>query len=507
MAGIYGSGLTSGSGGGLISGVGTENDIAELTKALSDDGHLANPLGGLAAGSDINAPAVHEGVGFPLRVESLDSTLFNVTYRSKDAKFFKSLAKESAANTIEEFNQLSSYGTGVSTFMEEGDIPTIDDSTYKRNYLKIKYMGVTRRVSHVMSVVNSAVGDVVARETVNGTLFLLRQLERALFEGNSDLVPVQFDGLEKLMTDAFDPTPLADGMAKGYNDDNCIDLRGSHLDQDKVADLTEVLVSEPNYGSPSDLWLAPGPMKDLSRALYGKELYMQPSSPGMFGAAATGLVTPFGNIAFNPDIFIPTSGLANAATIGDSAKIPGAPTFQSAANGRAFSASATETHKFVAADDGAYIYKVVACNRHGKAAAVASGAATIDVGAGSEVVAMTIRDSTFSDADRKATYYEVYRTKAGGAADTARLILKVKANAASQDTVIVDMNRFLPGCSKGYMLTQSSDVIKWKSLAPFTKIPLATIDSSIRWMQLLYGGLLLGAPKKCGMFINVGPKV
>jgi len=46
-------------------GVSSSDEVAALKKALS-------------AGQDINAPAVAPGVGFPLRTESLESTLKNV---------------------------------------------------------------------------------------------------------------------------------------------------------------------------------------------------------------------------------------------------------------------------------------------------------------------------------------------------------------------------------------------------------------------------------------------
>lgn len=43
-------------------------------------------------------------------------------------------------------------------------------------------------------------------------------------------------------------------------------------------------------------------------------------------------------------------------------------------------------------------------------------------------------------------------------------------------------------------------------LAPLVKIPLATIDSSIRWMQLIYNGppLMLYEPVHPQVMINVG---
>jgi hypothetical protein len=46
--------------------------------------------------------------------------------------------------------------------------------------------------------------------------------------------------------------------------------------------------------------------------------------------------------------------------------------------------------------------------------------------------------------------------------------------------------------------------MSFKQLAPFTKIPLATIDPSIRWMQLLYGTPALYVPRRMVLLKNIG---
>jgi len=149
---------------------------------------------------------------------------------------------------------------------------------------------------------------------------------------------------------------------------------------------------------------------------------------------------------------------------------------------------------FGASDAGDYFYQVVACNSKGKAVPVDSASVTVASG---DAVTFTI-----ADGGTTTEYYEIYRTEADAAVATSRLIMKVARSGATQ--VVTDLNRFLPNTSRGYMLTQSADVLCWKQLAPFSKIPLATIDSSIRWMQVLYGALQIMAPQKNGMFINVG---
>lgn len=445
----------------------------------------------LAAGADINAPgSFSAGDGFALRVESLDQTLYNVTYKAKDIAFWRALYKDPAYNTVEEYNRLESYGSGVAAFIAEGDLPATDDSVYSRQYTKIKFMGTTRAVTHVMSLLRVAHGDVIARETVNGTLWLLRQLERKLFEGDEDLVDVEFDGLEKLLTSAWGTTVEADGYISGWADsDHVIDLRGEPLTEDHIIDLAERLAREPNYGAPSDLWLPTGPVKDLNKILYPKERYNIPAPVGgMAGISINGLTTPFGDIRLNPDIFIPVSTTPNSSAVGSSSSRPASPTVNS------ITAAPEGTSKFDSGDAGTYIYKIVACNRYGKSAPVQTNSVTVAKG---DKVTINVTEGSPAP-----SYYEIYRTAAGGAASTARLIMRVPRSGATQD--IVDINRFLPDTARGYMLTQSPEVLKWKQLAPFTKIPLATIDTSIRWMQVLYGALQVMKPLQCGMFINIG---
>lgn len=479
--------FTNGNYGGLAAGFSGLDDPSLASPAMVDELTKA-----LAAGSDINNPGSSPGEGFPLRMESLDSTLFNVTYSAKDIKFWRALAKDRAYNTIEEYNRLEGYGSGESIWMSEGDLPQEDDSTYSRQYTRIKFMGIVRRVTHVMTVIRSAHGDPVAREQVNGTLHLLRQVERSLFNGDEDLNPLQFNGLEKLLTTAWGSTAEDDGHVSGYGTDYVVDARGGPLTEDLVTDLAERLVKEPNYGAPSDFWTGTGPVKDISKTMYPKERVNLPAPKnGVAGVAIESILTPFGNIALNPDIFIPQSSAPSSDGVGKTALRAPAPTITSAA---AAAYGGSDTNRWASSDAGDYYYKVVAVNKYGKSTPVTSAAVTVAAG---DVVSLVIADNG-SD----TLYYEVSRSTKDGAASTCKHIASVPRSGASQ--TFKDLNRFLPGTYKGYMLTQTSEVLKWKQLAPLLKLPLAQVDSSIRWMQLLYGALQVMAPKKCGMIINIG---
>jgi hypothetical protein len=230
-------------------GTSSADEVQNLQKALS-------------AGSDINNPGAAPGVGFPLRVESLESTLKNVTFEMDEIKLFKTIPKVPATNTVEEFNRLLSYSrAGASEmdlgWMTEGDLPEEEDSTYERVAVLIKFLGTVGRVTHVANTIRAAHGNVIATETMNKTMFLLQQLENSLFFGDSDLVPEQIDGLEKLITDA--------------SADNVVDLRGAALTEDNMNDL--MLLIRDNYGVGTDAYFNTGPFADLAKAVYDRQRF------------------------------------------------------------------------------------------------------------------------------------------------------------------------------------------------------------------------------------------
>jgi len=47
------------------------------------------------------------------------------------------------------------------------------------------------------------------------------------------------------------------------------------------------------------------------------------------------------------------------------------------------------------------------------------------------------------------------------------------------------------------------DVLCWKQLGPMIKYDLAVVDTSYRWLQLIYGTPLITAPRKNVILKNV----
>lgn len=459
---------------------------ADFAGGYADDKHAANAIGddngalikALSAGNgQAVADSAVSGAMAPIMPESLDNTLISLTYTEVKFPFWQSLTKSRAYNTAEEFNQLLKVGQGEAGFIGEGDLPEEEDSTYRRKVTLIKFMGVTRRVTHVGSLVRVAgIDSAIAAETRDGALWLMRILEESLFFGDSTIVPVQFDGLKK---------QLVDGGAKVY------DLRGLPVTVKIINMLASRITARPYLGEVNTIYSSIGVKSDLVND------YLALMRTGFGDSVKPGLrineiETQVGTIKVVSDIFIVEGQIPFSSGLGVAAKRPLTPL----ANGALTSPVAADptTTKFAAGDVGAYIYKVVAVNRYGRSAPMTTAAVTP---AAADEINIPVQDG-----GQGTTGYIVYRSTKDGAASTCKEAFRVARTGATQ--TLVDRNRDLPGTSCVFGLTMDSSVIRWKQLAPFTKIALATVDTSIRWMQVLYGALEVTAPRKNFLIKNVG---
>ena len=445
----------------------TQGDIENLNKALY-------------VGNAQNNPGASPGEGFPLRIENLERTLKNVSFRMEHLRLYKAIPKVAAYNTVEEWNELSSYGDLTDGFVAEGQLPEVNDSTYERKYAVVKFLGTTRVISHIATMIKPAHGSVVANETVAGTMDLLRMLERALFKGDSSLSGLQFDGFEKLIADA--------------PQDNVIDMRAGSLDEDILVDASLRISDAPHYGIPSHIHCNPKVKADLVRTFFPKErydLFGKPSN-GMVGLDMRGFTSPAGDCMIEPNVFIDDGGAPLAAN-GDISKRPAAPAVTAALA----IAAADPLSKFAATDAGTYTYSVTAHNDFGRSAPVAVGAIAV---VAEDKVSFGLTAGTGNDPVTK--WYQIYRSNPDGS--DVRLIKKVPNTTGAAELTFEDLNEDLPFTTSAYMWQQNLEALAWKQLAPMIKMPLSTDSPTIRFMMFIYGTPVLYAPGKAILFKNIG---
>jgi hypothetical protein len=429
----------------------------------------------LTAGLDISSPGAVAGSGFALRPESLDGTLYNLSFRMEHLCLWPQLLKQDVWNTINEYNVLRQHGTGVAFFHNEGDLPAEDDSIWERLYARVKSMGCTRKYSLMAAMARLAHNmNAETHQTIGGTMWTLEQLEKNLFTGNATLLPQAFDGYDSLIA-------------------NTRDLRGRPLTGDEVNYGAGLVFDKPNFGRATDLYMPVGVDTDFVEDIAPNARYNitpQGWQNGRAGMQVKVYDTQRGPISLNPDVFIEFGEEPSATALGDTAKRPGTPTESVAL------ASAGSGSKFTAADAGNYRYKVVAVNEFGKSAPLEmTGAVTVAAG---ESVTFTI-----GDGNPVARYYEIHRSTKGGAATTCKYSFKI-ARDSSGSTVVTDTNAYIPGTARVYMVQQNREFNQFKRLMRFMKVRLGMMDANFRFMLLLFGNLVVQAPNKGLIYFNVG---
>lgn len=445
----------------------TEADAEALNKAL-------------AAG--YQAPRADGGGA--LRVESLEQTMRITTFNQQHIQFWRDFPKLPAYSTVEEYNVQTSYGIDNGGFTREGELPQVQDAAYQRKSALVKFITTQREVTHVQTLVKPAHGNQIALETTNGAIWILQQLEQALFRGNSAIIPESFDGVYTQMVN--DPQASVT---------NIIDLRGGVLNEDRIEEASNLVIE--GFGVPSDLYGAPRALSDMVKTMYPRERVGLPAPVnGTIGMSVSKVQTQAGIVNLKANQFLRAGGVGKttAPTAATAARAPTAPTLATANPG------ATAGSQFTLQDVGTFRYRVTAVNRFGESAASAS--TTLAIAAAGESANLTITDGGGADI---ATGYRVYRSAVGGAAGTEKLIGEITKGGAT--TVYPDLNADLPATSRAFMMQMNMQALSFRQLAPMMKIPLATIALSIRWAQVLYGMPIIYQPLKHVVFKNCYDRV
>lgn len=468
------------SGGISGFGVGSENDINELSKALE-------------AGFQIGAGRTG---GSALRVESLEASLKVLTYTASHIKFWKKIPKSPAYSTVEEYNQLSAYGGLQSPFVQEGELPQATDTSYLRRVQLVKFLGTTREVTHQASLVHPAHGDLIALENQSGILWLLEQVERSLFVGDSSLAfdgeAEQWDGLDSLI----DPASI-------------LDLEGNTLQEADIEEAANEIIEA--YGFPTDLFLGTRTMSDLVKTFYPRERIQLPAPQnGQVGNTIQTMSTQAGVIEFNPDLFIRKNPSPQA-----SATSPNAPATPASIAAGALAGTDGDHNKGAPAGTSYVSYVVTAANRFGESAptavlgaAVAMLQAEKDVG---EHIPLTVTNPA-SVGPFPPEFFRIYRSTASSASavpaalSSYSLIAQVPASsqAGAGTTVFNDVNLILPFTSTAYLGELTPSALTFRQLMPMMKMDLAVLSPAYRWMIMLYGTPILFAPLKWLRLINIG---
>lgn len=448
-------------------GVSSMADLAELRKAL-----------------DIGYTQPVTGVGFDaLRVESLEATLKLLTYSATNLRFWNMIPKTDAYSTVEEYNRLLQYGADAGGFTQSGELPQEEDTTYERANQLVKFLGTTRSVTHPATLIRTVPADLITQETQNGALWLMGKANSALYYGNADAVPQEWNSIAK---------QIFDGGG------NVIDLQGQPLLKDTI-EQAAYLITE-NYGVPSQMFSNNKVFADFSDSYNQFQRWIAPGgTPGVIGTPITGVSTVSGRVDFQPDVFVKSGGAPPSAAT--SPKAPPTPVLTVNAP------TGTDSPNMLSSDAGAYQYAVSAINQYGESAATALSSPVTTSATNHVPISIADGGGTFP-----ATGYKLYRTEKGGTkayqiggAGSGQAIPRAKsAGVYTSPTTFNDQNNDRPNTFMGLVLDMTPQSLIFKQLSPMIKMNLAIISPAIRWMQLLYGTPIVYAPKKNVIVKNIG---
>jgi hypothetical protein len=461
-----------------LTGFGTHSiqEVEELQKALSVGGEYATTTPGNLTG------------GAALAVEDLDRTLKLVTHSMEHLRLWKDVIKQKVTQTVHQFNVQNSYGSEVSPFFQMGGTPTETDASYHREVYIVKYLGTQGSVQHNLTLIQAAHGPVVAREVKNKTIELLARNERAMFDADSSINALEYDGVDKLIRSKenlpeFNSTAFAGYTVTGQDDTVIVNAKGAGLDEDLCEDSCLRAVN--NFGMPMDMYLATDIHSNFSRAFYAK----QRTRPG--DRTAAGYLVPefMGtlNFKFKPSLF----NRARKQPLSSSVSASAAPTIS------AHSAASDANSQFGAADAGTYSYVASAVYADGETLPSAHAEQAVTAG---QSVSLTL---TYSGSP---LYINLFRAPVGTTAGWEWIGRVAPAGSGSAMTNC-DQNARLPGSARAYLLMHDPDVLCWKQLGSLIKYDLAVTNTSYQWLQLLYGMMVVMAPRKNVIVDNLIPPV
>jgi hypothetical protein len=454
------------------------DELAELRKSL--EAGYESDVDGMTGGS-------------ALRIQSLDLAMQATVQENRHFALFNALPKPRATAVLDEWTEQSDIGGFFGgTFNTQDGAAMETNGDYTRMVGQVKYMSTYRKIPLVLQHQSNIV-DAKTLETTNGTKQLLTDIEVGLFEGDSSVTPLAFDGIKKQLIDLG-------------SDDHIIDLAGGPLnDISPIAQAAEVIFGFGSFGNASDIYIPPSVQTDLNLDLDPAFRVLQnaQAQTTVRGTSVTGIQTTYGVVSTKNDVFIRDEKLKtpfetrNAMYQAVAAANVG---FKPASI--TITANATDVNsKFQTNQGGNYYYAVTGINQYGETQAVVSAQAAIVAG-GSASIAIG------GSASGTETGYVIYRGRLNGTNTLTDLREMVRIPKTGATTTYTDTNSEIPGSTNAYVLNlnESDHAIAWRQYLPMMSIPMAAVNAPIiPWLQMICGYLRITKRRQHVLIKNIVP--
>lgn len=450
---------------------------------------LQSLMKALEAGS-YNAAPGQLAQGAALMVEDLSPVMQNVTFDDSHIKLQKMLPSKDVKSQLHQFNRQLDYGIFGGSAQFEGGIGEEDTSNYVRAVVPMAYYSTTRRVTVAANLIGAFDGVKAEDRAANdAAMKLAGDIEFDLFRGQSDFSTAGvFDGnplavakvpnmigLDQQVRQSDAQSNTQDLMFAEYGSDQTVVLSaGGALTQSIIEDAA--VRSAMNMGAADRLMLDPISLSAYNKIAHAKErIMLAGSAQEASGANLRTQWTSSAIVSLEASRFL--SGKTRPARARAAALA--APAIALADGGAAGSLL-----------DGTYVYYATAVNERGESLPGASA---------SQAVAAGNKINVTITAVSGAKYYNVYRSKAGGSAASAKFIGRI-AQAAG-NPVFVDLGNRQPGAVTGFLV--QANTMQIAQLAPYSKLKLAVSDLSLPEAHFRFLSLAVYQPRKNVLIENI----
>ncbi len=474
-------------------GISSAQEIEALSKAL------------LAPGSSDD---LYNTAGGSLTKQSLEGMLADLTLNATDFTLWQDMNKIKAFSTVEEYDQQIGLGISDGGFVGQIENPEFRDPDFLKQIAIVKYMSEGWTVGDVAEATNTII-DERTRSQRAAMNRLLRNLDIAMYAGNSAWIPKSFDGLAKTIA--------------GQSTDQVKDMRGGSVTMN-VFNLMAQLITEGNgHVENSRIYVSPAGIQNLSTiiesqaASSGDRKIVEMGKNGItIGGKISGIMTNFGLMVPRMDKLL---GMAYEAKVvpqyynnatgawvegATSDKAPSMPAISiaigSGVSGSLF-ASGTVRPSGVT-----YGVRVVARNAYGRSiacAAVTSGT----VGAGGSID-ITITPNQTDAGSKLPTCFEIYSEKVSGSGVYRYMDTIAAATNPLTAVTYVDKNLYIPGTARMFIVDQTTQgeqrVAAFSQLLPIHNTDLAKVGRFSQGLINLYGTMKYYKPNVLVEIRNIG---
>ena len=477
-------------------GLNSAEQFADLAKAL------------LAPGS---VDDMYNTSGGAITMQSLEGMLASLTLKATDFTLWQDMNKMKAFSTVEEYDQEAGLGISDGGFVGQMENPQFADPDFIKQIAIVKYMSEGWKVGDVQEATKTIV-DARTRQQRAAMNRLLRNLDRALYNGNSAWIPESIDGLSATIA-ASSPSQI-------------FDLRGGNVSMGTF-NLAGQLITEGN-GNPENakVYVSPAGVQNLSNVIEttgpggtGNNWKVAKMGDGniTIGGRVKEIQTMYGLMIPRMDKILglefeahgvpkylntSTKTWIEGAT---SEKAPSAPavalTVNSSVSGSQFS-SAT-----VRPSGTNQRYRVAARNKYGRsiACAIVETGSTVAAG-GSVSIAITPAQGDYGD--KFATCFVIYGEKVYGSGEFRYLDTIAAAANPLAAVTYTDLNAYIPGTARMFIVDQTTTgedrVLTYSQLLPIHNTDIAKLGRFSQGLINLYGTVKYYKPNVLVEIRNIG---